>query len=100
MSVDGEELTQDEIRALIEVGGRARSHRGQMGGGRRGPPEEGPGDVEGAEENTVTVAEAMRMAAGIDESPFPDAEVRNGKWLKDMVRRMREADFPEEEAPE
>lgn len=100
VSVDGEELTQDEIRALIEAGRGLAFIEGKWVEADAARLKKALEMFEGSEENTVTVAEAMRMAAGIDESPFPDAEMRNGKWLKDMVRRMREADFPEEEAPE
>lgn len=99
VSVDGEELTRDEVRALLEAGRGLAFIKGKWVEADESRLRKALEMFERADEGTVTVAEAMRMAAGIDGPPFPDADVRNGAWMKDMVRRMREADFPEEDVP-
>lgn len=100
VSVDGEELTQEEVRHILESGRGLAFIKGKWVEADETRLKKALEFFEKGEEGTVTVVEAMRMAAGIDEPPIPGVDVRNGEWLKDMVRRMREADFPEEDVPD
>ncbi len=100
VTVDGEELTEAEIRSIIESGRGLAFIKGKWVEADKSTLERALKLFEEPEAAQVTAAEALRMAAGLDESPVPDAEVKGGKWLEDIVRRMREADFEDVGLPD
>ena len=98
--MDGEELTPEEINAIIEAGRGLVRIKGKWvaaDGNTLRKSLEMMKDLEGT---SLTAMEALNMTSGIKDADDMPVKVVAGDFLKNMFARMREADFKDVELPE
>lgn len=102
VSVDGIPLTEAEIRDLIELGNGLAFIKGRWIEVDREKLQQALDLMDRLSGSTdITMAEAMRMSLGIDKPEgMEEVEFSNGRWLDEMLLRMKEASFDPPEIPD